>query len=263
MHVERFDQAQVARAVGNSSVAEIAWVAGDLTPRVRGVVALLRGDRPALAFTYADELLARSLGEASSAVLSLTERRATGGEFASLVLRGRPTLVEDPTGERFVEDLVVQELRRYPPSRVFADSPLLMREHWWYLPRLIVEIDVDSVEPVEPRVEPHDHLLVVADGDEPVVCVARPGEQTGERLGVEVVGHTPPAGPAVVFGQDATFPDLDQWAQWRWTGTWDGAALVAAEEPPCTGLGRPLGLMQRWRRQRAFERRCTEAIPRA
>ena len=252
----------VGRAVSASSLAEVAWVAADGTPAVRGVVALLRDDRPVLAFTYADVEAAGSLGAASQAVLTLTERRSTGTSFRPVTLAGRPSLAEDPQGEVFVAELVTQELRRYPPARLFADSPLLMREHWWYLPRLLVELAVDTVEPVEPRVAPYDHLLVVADGDRPVIRVARVDGPEGERLGVEVLGEAPPAGPAVVFGQDASFPDLDQWAQWRWTGRWDGHGLVVEQSPATVGLGRPPGVVQRWRRQRAFERRCTEAIPR-
>ena len=253
----------VTRSVGNSSLAEVAWVAEDGTPRVRGVVALQRGGRPALAFTYADEVVARSLGAASRIVLALTEPRSTGSGFAPALLAGGPSLVEDPTGEVYLTDLVVQELHRYPPSRLFADSPLLMREHWWYLPRLVVELDVDTVQTVEPRLAPHDHLLVVADGTDPVVRLAGPGERAGDRLALDVHGAAPAPGRAVVFGQEATFPDLDQWAQWSWTGTWDGAGLVVAEDPAVIGLGPPPGLMRRWRRQRAFQRRCTEAIPRA
>ncbi|MGN6576416.1 MAG: hypothetical protein ACTHKG_12070 [Nocardioides sp.] len=252
----------VGSAVNASSLAEVSWVAGDGTPRVRGVVALLRDERPVLAFTYADAEAARSLGSASRAVLTLTERRSTGTSFRPVALAGQPSLAEDPEGEVFVAELVTQELRRYPPARLFADSPLLMREHWWYLPRLLVEIAVDTVEPVEPRVAPHDHLLVVADGGRPAVRAARVEDQAGERLGLEVVGEAPAAGPAVVFGQDASFPDLDQWAQWRWTGRWDGRGMLVEKAPVSTGLGRPPGVVQRWKRQRAFERRCTEAIPR-
>jgi hypothetical protein len=249
--------------VAASSLAEVSWVSAD-RPQVRGVVALVRGDRPALAFTYADAETARSVAAAPQFALSLTEQRSTGREFRPLLITGRPYLTEDPAGDVFAAELVTQELRRYPPSRIYADSPLLMREHWWYLPRLIVELEVERVEPVSTRVREADHLLVVADRTTPVVRrAARPGvhDPAVERLLVEVEGEPPAPGPAVLFGQDASFPDLELWTQWRYRGRWDGAALVVEEAPARVGLGRPLGLLQRWRRQRDLQRRCLAAIP--
>jgi hypothetical protein len=195
-------------------------------------------------------------------VLAVTEGRSTGGAFRPCLLAGVPRLVEDPTGEGYVRDLAAQELRRYPPARLYADSPLLMREHWWYLPRLVVELEVERTEPVEPG-RPDDHLLVVAQGDLPLVRRASlPARPLGrERLPLQVVGTSPPVGPAVLFGQDATFPDLDHWEQWRYAGAWDGDALVVEQPPARVGLGRPPGLLARWRRQRDLQRRCVAAIP--
>lgn len=248
-------------AISASSLAEVSWVEAGL-PRVRGAVPLVHGDLPVLAFTYADQDLAREVAGSAIVALSLTEARSTGTAFRPLVLVGRPRLVEDPTGDLFATGLLLQELRRYPPSRLLADSPILQREHWWYLPRLIVEIDVDAVAAVVPREDPfRDHLLVVAGEDGPVVRVAR--LDTGDPERVSLVSQSPPPpGPAVLFGQDASFPDMEQWTQWSYRGRWDGAALQVDEAPARTGLGRPPGLVQRWRRQRDFERRCIAAIPR-
>ncbi|TGN63183.1 pyridoxamine 5'-phosphate oxidase family protein [Nocardioides eburneiflavus] len=248
--------------IAAASLAEVSWVAAGL-PRICGVVPLARGDVPVLAFTYADEDLARAVAGAPVVTLSLTEPRSTGTAFRPLVLVGRPRLVEDPSGDLFATDLLPQELRRYPPSRLLADSPLLQREHWWYLARLLVEIDVDAVMPVVAREDPaRDHLLVVAGTDGPIVQVARLSD--GDPCRVALRSHgTPPPGPAVLFGQDASFPDLEQWAQWSYRGRWDGAALQVDQAPDRVGLGRPPGLLQRWRRQRDLERRCVAAIPRS
>lgn len=248
----------LADVIAASSLGVVAWSAGG-APRARGVVALVRGDRPALAFTYADAAVAREIGSTTHAVLALTERRSTGSAFRPTLLRGRPRLVEDPSGDLFVDDLLLQELRKYPPSRLFADSPLLMREHWWYLPRLVVELDVDHADPVE-GVEGEDHLLVVAAGADVAVRPARAGERHGDHLEVPAAGEVSP-GPAVLFGQDATFPDLEQWAQWRYRGCWDGTLLQVEESPGRVGLGPPPGLIRRWRRQRALQRACVAAIP--
>ena len=246
-------------AVRSSSLCELGWVAaGQL--HVRGAVALLRGGRVAFPFTYADAEVARSVAAADQVAVALTEQRSTGAGFRPLLLRGRPWLVEDPSGEVFTEDLLTQELHRFPPSRLYADSPLLRREHWWYLPRLVVEVDVESMEPIEVRTTPEDHLLVVQHDGHLVVRVARLAGQTSGTVVLDVPGDPAP-GPALLFGQDASFPDLEQWAQWSYRGHWDGTGFRADEVPERTGLGPPASVWQRWRRQRLLEKRCRAAIP--
>jgi hypothetical protein len=252
----------ISDVVSASSLGELCWVDTAGLPQARGVVALVRGECPAFAFTYADEPVARDVARATEVVLALTETRSTGRGFRPLLVTGRPRLVEDPKGDLYLEDLVVQELRRYPPSRLLADSPLLMREHWWYLPRLVVEVDVDAVEPMPRRSDTHDHVLVVADGATPVARLAGIRDRLEERLEVDVEGRPVPGGPAVLFGQDASFPDLEQWTQWRYRGIWDGTSLAVEEAPARAGLGPMPGLLQRWRRQRALERACVQAIRR-
>jgi hypothetical protein len=253
----------VADLVAASSVSELCWVDAHGAPQARGVVALVRNRRPALAFTYADEGVARDVAGSPHVALALSEPRSTGTAFRPVLLTGRPSLLEDPSGDVFVTDLVTQELRRYPPSRLLADSPLLMREHWWYLPRLVVEIDVDAVEPLPGRAAPHDHVLVVADGATPVVRVAGIGARRDDRIDLELTGTGPAAGPALIFGQDASFPDLEQWSQWRYRGHWDTSSFAVEEAPARTGLGAVPRLMQRWRRQRELQRGCVAAIPRS
>lgn len=253
---------EVAEAVGASSLAEVCWVDRSGAPQARGAVALVHEGRPVLAFTYADEAVARDVAAAEQVVLALSEPRSTAAAFRPVLLTGRPRLVEDPKGELYLAELVRQELHRYPPARVYADSPLLMREHWWFLPRLVVELDVDALEPVAARSGGHDHLLVVAHGGSPAVRVAGILEDDDGHLVLSVEGAAVAPGRAVLFGQDASFPDLEQWVQWRYAGAWDGSVLTVEQAPARTGLGRPLGLVQRWRRQRALERACVRAIPR-
>lgn len=253
----------VAKAINASSLAELSWLdpAGD--PQVCGVVALVRGEEPALAFTYAVEPVARQVASSSTLVLSLRETRSTGAGFRPVLLEGAPRLLEDPSGDLFVADLLAQELRRFPPSRLLADSPLLMREHWWYLPRLVVEITVTSIRPVPAREDSTSHLLAVANRGGPEVAVAGLTEGHGDVLALDVVGPVPAPGPAVLFGQDASFPDLERWSQWHYRGSWDGRIFTVVEAPTRPGLGPVPGVLERWRRQRALEKRCVEAIRRA
>ncbi len=249
----------MATAVAASSLAELSWVEGG-RPHTHGVIALLRQGRPAVAFPYADEALARSVASSSTVALSLTEPRSTGAAFRPLLATGRPVLVEDPQGDVYTTDLMLQELHRYPPARAYVDSPILQREHWWYLPRLIVELDVDSVRPVPAREDAAHHLLVVATDGAPSVHVVRVPGDLGDSFEPDL-DRPPSPGPAVVFGQDASFPDLENRAQWTYCGAWDGTAFTVHDRPGRTGLGPTPGLWKRWRRHRDLERRCVAAIP--
>lgn len=250
-----------AEVVHASSLAELCWLDPAGAPQVRGVTALVRGDDPVLAFTYADAQVAREVAGAPSLSLALRETRSTGSAFGPLLVEGTPRLVEDPHGDLFVDELLIQELRRYPPSRLFADSPLLMREHWWYLPRLVVELDVTSVRPVPARVDGDSHLLVVAHGERHEVRAVQLVEDADLTLVLDVEGAHVEDGPAVLFGQDASFPDLERWSQWRYDGRWEAGTFIVARSPEWTGLRPAPGLLQRWRRQRTLARQCRAAIP--
>lgn len=253
---------EIAAVLRASSLGELVWLDGHGQVGVRGVIALTRGTTPVLAFSYAEEERARAVAASAEVCLLVRDTRSTGPAFEPLLLRGRPTLTADPTGEVFTDGLLDQELRRHPPSRAYADSPLLRREYWWFLPRLLVEVDVQHVERLAGRRE-HAHLLAVAGGgkvDVRVVTV-RP-EHHAERVVPDLGEALPPApGPAILFGQDASVPDLEVWSQWTFRGTWDGDGLVVHTRPAQVGLAKTPSMLQRWRRQRELERRCRRAIP--
>jgi hypothetical protein len=274
----------VNRSVQGSSLADLIWLDDAGEPHGCGVSPLLWDGKPAVAFTYNRADLARQAGNSKVAAMVLTETRSTGSSFAPAALYGRPTLIEDPAGELFTERLLAQELRRYPPARVFADSPLLQREHWWYLPRLILVLDVDAARPMPARPMPvppvpgqpgappgsdagteplarFGHLLGVAvDGRiEPRVVTAEENG-SGSLALAAVDGRIIPRGPAVLLGQEATFPDLSEWATWRYTGLCTGERLEVVERPASVGLGAPPSIWERWRRQRAFSRACRAGI---
>ncbi|MFH5823796.1 hypothetical protein [Georgenia sp. AZ-5] len=253
--------AQTLQAVRASSVAELCWLGPEGAPRVHGVVALPAAEGAVVAFTYADEPVARAVAAAGRVVLTLTETRSTGPGFTPLLVRGSTHLVEDASGEIFRRDLLVHELRRYPPSRLLADSPMLCREHWWYLPRLIVQIAVDDAEPLPTRPRPDGRLLAVAARGSLAVSLVRvPDERPdAERLALDAAL---PPGPAALFGQDASFPDLEQWSQWSFEGAWDGTHLNVRRAPARVGLEPRPTLRQRMRRERELERECRARIPR-
>ena len=257
---------QVGRILRASSLAELLWTDPDGAPDGLGVVPLSWGQTPVVAFTYAHEAAARAAAAAPRVVLTLTERRSTGGGFEPVAVTARPRLIEDLGGTIFGEELLTEELRRYPPARKFADSALLRREHWWYLPRLILALDVDRVDALPPRQTLGDHVLVVAGDGASHVRVVRLGEHVGPRdpLPLSPCGDgLPPPGRAALVGQDATFPDLEHWASWCFRGLWDGSALRLTQPAPAVGLSAVPSIWRRMRRQRTFGRACRAAIHRA
>lgn len=256
-------------ALRGASIGVVAWVdprhhengAGQV--RVRGVLPLVAADEPVLALPYESADAARSLGAASEALLIIRDARGTSAAYRPLTLRCRPRLVEDREGDVFVQHLLDQELRHYPPSRLLADSMVLRREHWWWLPRLMVHLEVLAEDTPLPRADERDHLLVV--GTSPpegahhlAVGSARlralPAASDFPRI--EVTEGAPGPGPAVLHGQDASFPDLERWGRWSWRGHWDGVDLKVTDAPTQIGLPPTPGLLTRWRRQRVLHRAC-------
>ena len=246
----------VLAVVRSATIGELCWVDSAGQPQVCGVVPLATGSRPVLAFPYSDAAVALSAARAEQVVLTLTEHRSTGSDWQPTALHCTPLLREDPEGEWFCAELLHQELRKYPPSRTLADSVLLRREHWWWLPRLLVDLEVRTSTPIAPRSSAADHLLVTA-GAVAVVSL----DLTDPAAPVI---SSPPArvapGEAVLFRQDLTFPDLEQWAQWTWRGHWDGSRFSVTSAPEAVGLPPTPGVLARWRRQRALERACRSGL---
>lgn len=266
--------AESSTSVRSSSLAALAWVDEAGEPHATGVVALTHGTVPAVALTFARSNLARMVTGAGSsrqvgpAALALVESRGTGPGFRPVVLTAETRLVVDPTGDLHGEEMLDQELRRYPPARLLADSALLCRENWWFLPRLVVElphpVSTDLGDPGAER-----RLLVTVDGATPRVTrvsAVEPGTSP-DRLELRVVAGPPPVpGPGLLFDQDASFPDLERWVEWSWRGTVAGAGpylrLDVDVAPERIGLPPPTPLLERWRRHRRLERACRRGLAR-
>lgn len=252
----------LVRTVRAAATAEVCWTE-DAAPAGRPVVPLLDVDHPVLAVPYADVGWARSLGTRPRIVLTLSDPRLAASGWAPLAVTAVPRLVEDRDGEVFVETLLDQELRKHPPSRALADSPLLRREHWWYLPRLLVHLDVLDVQPFTTRTGPDDALLVTVDPGAVHVPQVRPVHvsQWGSPLQVEPLDGEPlpDAGTAMLLGHDFTEPDLERWASWTAVGPLRDGVLDA--EPPAgrTVPGMP-GLRERVRRHKELRRACEQGL---
>lgn len=254
---------ETRRAIQTATVGELAWLDGAGRPDACPVTPLLLADQPAVAYPYAQAALARRLAAAPVAALVVSDDRLTARGWRPVAVTGRPRLVEDERGELFTEQLLGQELRKYPPARALIDSPLLRREHWWYLPRLIVVLEAGSAAPVGARPGGTGEVLAVAgDGERLYVdTVERAGDGYGNTRVVSLAGRPPVTGPAVLLGHDFSAPDLERWTPWTTRGRLAGGALTVAEPPARTGLEPPLGLWRRLARHRGLERACRRALP--
>jgi hypothetical protein len=240
-----------------AGIAELVWRVPGSAPGSLGVVPLLLDDRPAVALPWARLDDARAVAGSPGAALVLSEPRLAGPSWRPVVLAGRFSLIEDGEAEVFPDRLLDQEVRKHPPSRALVDSPLLRREHWWYLRRLILVMDVDSAEPGTARSGPDDAVLAVDDDGLLVRTVhiddwdADPLPMTG--------GPTTASGPAVLVGQEIS-SDAERWTVHRTSGTYAGGRLTDVVRPPTRELERTAGVLTRMRRQRALEKACISAL---
>jgi hypothetical protein len=246
-------------AVHSAGVAELSWrLPGGRPPGAEGVVPLVLDGRPAVALPWAHEATARAAGAADQAVLTLSDPRLTGSTWRPLAITARPTLIEDADGSLFTDRLLDQELRKHPPSRALADSAMLRREHWWYLPRLVLVLDVVHVEPLGRRDGPEDAVLVV-DDDGLVVRTVRVTDWASDPLPLEG-GPLTAEGPAVLVGQEISVPDVERWTVHTTTGRYAEGHLRDVVPATTRELEPVPGLLARVRRQRALEKACTAAL---
>lgn len=248
----------LASAVRTAGLAELVWSGGeDAAPQAIGVVPLLLGDSPAVALPWAYAEQARAAAAAGSAALVLSEPRLAGPSWQPLAAVGRLTLVEDGEGELFTERLLDQELRKHPPARAFADTALVRREHWWYLPRLVLLLEPSRVEAVGRREGPLDAVLVV-DGDGLQVSTVRVQQWDTDPLTLS--GGPAGSGPAVLVGQEVSVPDAERWTVHVTKGRYVDGRLVDVVPAPTRELEPVPGLRARVRRHRDLERACVKAL---
>jgi hypothetical protein len=245
-------------SVRSAGLAELLWTDGDGPPQALGAVPLLLGEQPAVALTWAHEATARAVAAAAHVALVLSDRRLAGPGWEPLVLAVRPTLVEDSDGTLFQQQLLDQELRKHPPSRALADSSLLRREHWWYLPRLVLLLDPVAVQPTPAREDPGSAVLAVADRGLHV-GVVRVVDWSREPLEL-APALSAARGPAVLVGQEVSVPDAERWTVHRTTGSYEDGRFTADRPLPERRLEPVPGLLARVRRQRALERACVRAL---
>lgn len=265
------DAVGLRAAVLGAGLGEWAVVGADGRPRVDVVTPLWHDDDVWLALPYSRRDLALASAAAGRASLALTDARHAAPGTSGALVQGSVELVEDPAGARFELGLLEQQLRKHAPSRALADSVILRREHWWFVPRLLLHLHVESVSALPARPDPRAAavLVVVPDGAgarlAPDVSVVELPEQVGLPLPV-----TAPDGDAVLVSHDAS-DDLERAVELRVPGHCSSGRFVPDAAPtgtPTTPAGLPVlpplpgppSLLTRWSRQRALRKACEAGL---
>lgn len=246
-------------------VAEVCWLDGHQQPAGMPVTPLLIDGVPCLALPYASRKRAADLRAAPEVAFAVTDARSLPDGRRGVAAVGSVTVTEDLDGAIFTDELLEQELVKYPPSRTLADSLLLRRENWWWLPRLVVRLDrvIRTVE-LAPRADASRQALLVRNGLGLQVDTVTAPRCDGQYLrlgpldGQDLRGDT---GPALVLGHDYTVPDLERWEPWTLRGRLRGDELEVEQRGGEHAMPLPpLGLLDRIRRRRALEKACRRGI---
>lgn len=264
-------QASLVAAVAAASVAELVWVGPAGRVAATPVVPLLLGETPAVAMPYAFAGWAREVAASPVAALALSDPRMTGPRWQPLAATAISELVEDDDGSLFEPQLLAEELRKYPPSRALAQSPLLRRENWWYLPRLVLLLRDPRVTSLGARRGERQVLLasvatsVSATALQVDTVEVQQWEQQGEGEHLKLsslAGRDVPADgrSALLLGHDFSTPDMERWSSHRTYGRLVRSGLRVDSAAEDRRLEPIPGLFQRIRRHRDLERGCRRAL---
>ncbi len=245
-------------------VVEVCWLDAAGRPAGMPATPLLLDDVPCLALPYSWRDRVADLRASPEVAFAVTDARSLPAETSGIAVFGTAGVVEDLDGSVFADELLEQELVKYPPSRVLADSVLLRRENWWWLPRLIVRLDgMTRTAELTPRDDASRQALLVRDDPGLRVDTVAVERREEQRLllrsldGEDLRGDT---GPALVLGHDHT-TDFERWEPWSSSGHLRGAELLVEQSSGQPGAPlSPLRLLERIRRQRALEKACRRGI---
>lgn len=253
----------LARACDRAAVAEVAYTDGHGHLRVTAVTPLVLEGAPVLALPYGRRALARDMGRSGGVALALSDSRLAYRGWEPLVASGPARVEEDSEGERFLAGLLDQELRKHPPSRALLDTPVLRREHWWYLPRWIVRLAPTHVRALARRDGPGDAVLAFMAGGSVDVDTVAVEDWAADPVAVRsLAGHDVSGvrAPAVAFTHDFSIPDLERWVEHAVAGDLHHGRLHVSARTGTRALPKPLSLRGRLARLRDLERACRREL---
>ncbi|WP_119069794.1 pyridoxamine 5'-phosphate oxidase family protein [Rubrobacter indicoceani] len=253
------------RSAETAAVAELAYRDRDGRISARPVTPVVLDGRPAFTLTYAEAELAEHLERNPEACLSFTDSRLARVGWRPLGVSGRLSVVPDIEGELFCEELIHQELVKFPPGRKLSNSLILRRENWWYVPRFILKLEAaGEAVPLIRRQPQRDHAVLFWREVGGVSCDVVAADYRGEPDFVSVSSLTgrvlPGSGEAVIYACDFSVPDLEHRVSFRASGRLRGGRLAVESREGERNLGNPPGILARWREFRSLEQRCRAGI---
>ncbi len=260
-----YDRQSLKTTTEQAAVAAFAHVGSGGSPRLMPITPLLLDGSPAFTLTFARSDLAREISASPQAALVYADSRLAYVGWNPLSVTARAEVIPDPEGKLFREELLHQELRKFPPDRELIGSLLLQRENWWYLPRWIVRvIEAGEPRPVARRAGPDHGVLAYETGGVLLAETASVEDWDADRILVKpfaATAYLPPAGvPAALLFHDFAIPDMDPRTSFLVRGRLENGRLSVSERSGSRTLGKRPGLLARWRAQRDLERRCKAGL---
>lgn len=255
------DLERLTSSLERAALAEIAWIDADGRVRLTSVTPLHLGGEPCLALPLDRLDLARALAASPSVALVLSDSRLAYKGWSPLAVTGRIHALPDPTGELFRERLLEQEVLKNPPARRLIDSPLLRRENWWYLPRVIARlVDIREMRAIARREPGRDGVLAWAGEAGIGVATVPDVEWSAEAIQTGAEGLPERASRAALFTADFSIPDLDRSAELLLRGALDEGRFAVEERIGSLEMEPAPGVGARLRAFRALERACRQGL---
>jgi hypothetical protein len=243
----------------SAQIGELVWDTPD-GPDALPVVPLSDDGAPCVALPYASLARADTLATSGTAIASISDP-TLARDAQPLLVRVRVRRIDDLDGERFETSmLLMQELAKHPPSRRRLDSILLRREHWWFLPRILLHLEATE----EPCPLTRTGALLGRRGaDGPASIEVTTVDVTGRDARAVTLAGVPtstPATPAVLLEHGAEPPELERIWGTRTTGRLEGTQLVVRDVERWGRADRMPTLLQRVRDEWSLERACRAGL---
>lgn len=245
-----------------AQLGEIVWDRADGRgpadgPDAMVVVPLTDDGTPCVALPFAHLEAAESLQRAGTAVITVSDPALCRGA-QPVQARVRVTRHDDTDGAHFeASKMLLQELAKHPPSRRRIDSIMLRREHWWFMPRILLRLEpLNDASPLLPG----DGILGVRTSSGLEVTTASIIERRHEAVHIDAMPRADLAGPAVLLSHGAEPPDLEvHWSD-RWHGALAQDRLTVTRYESNGRRGGAPRLLQRVRAEWLLERQCRAGL---